>query len=200
MKQNRYTKEQHEFLRKTIPGRTYKETVELFKKEFPETPFTEGRLKGYCNNHKILTGRSGHFEKGHTPFNKGKKGIRYSPETEFKKGNRSHNTLPVGTTVVTTDGYSKTKIAEPNVWEYDHIALYEKAYGKVPEGHCVIFKNKDKTDIWLENLACVSRSELAIINRKGLTSEEPELTEAGILTAKINLAVSAKKREKKRVK
>ena len=44
--------------------------------------FVKGH-KGYRN--------SGNFKKGHTPWNKGLRGIHISPKTEFKKGHIPHN-------------------------------------------------------------------------------------------------------------
>ena len=51
--------------------------------------------------------------------------------------------LYYGTEVMTTDGYLKIKIAEPNVWRFKHIIEWEKYHGEVPEGMLISFKDGD---------------------------------------------------------
>lgn len=92
---------------------------------------TYGSLKWYYNDHHLISGFDGRFEKGHSPKNKGKK---LSPETIekikgtwFKKGNRPHNTHDVNTEIVwkrekhqEKGQYLYVKVAEPNVWRPKH--------------------------------------------------------------------------------
>lgn len=48
----------------------------------------------------------------------------------------------------------------PRDWRPVHVLLWEEHRGPVPEGHAIVFRNGDRTDIRLENLACISRAEL----------------------------------------
>src|SRR3990167_3078587 len=60
------------------------------------------------------------FRKGSIPWNKGKKGIHLSPQSEFKKGHKPKSWKPVGTikTRIEKSGTKRQwiKIKEPNVW------------------------------------------------------------------------------------
>ena len=120
-------------------------------------------------------------------------------ENWFKKGSVPHNHKPVGTVVMTTDGYLKRKIREPNVWEFVHRAEYEKHNGPIPDGMGVMFKDGNHENCAISNLALISKAENAQLNRRHLRFEDPELTESGVLVAKIlALSVERKRRGGKR--
>lgn len=58
-------------------------------------------------------GSATRFKKGNTPWNCGMKGLPArgrSSETQFKKGQKPHTWLPVGSTRVSADGYLQRKI------------------------------------------------------------------------------------------
>lgn len=183
-KVKRYTKEELEYIRKITPGRHYKEIVEMFNKKF-ERQIDAKKLKETLGNHGISTGLTGRFEKGHVPVNKGKKFPGTGNITTFKKGNIPANKMKVGEDVITTDGYVKTKIAEPNVWEYKHKLIWAEAHGPVPEKHSVIFADGNKLNLSIDNLLLVSRAELLMLNRRRLISEDSELTKTGLNVVKV---------------
>lgn len=102
------------------------------------------------------------FGKGHEPWNKGASwdsGGR-SSETRFKPGTMPHNHKPIGHERINVDGYRERKVAEPKTFRAVHVLLWEEHLGPVPKGFAVIFKNRDKTDIRIDNLALVSRADL----------------------------------------
>lgn len=68
----RYTEEQKQFLREYIPGHSYKEIMRAFNLRFKDDLSTS-QVKGFIANNKLNTGRTGRFERGHSPANKGKK-------------------------------------------------------------------------------------------------------------------------------
>jgi hypothetical protein len=120
-------------------------------------------------------GMAGRFQPGHPPANKGLKRPGWSPgcmaETQFKKGRRSRNYLPVGTIRADSDGWLRRKIAEGlggfgngRVWEFIHRGVWEDAHGPIPKGYAVVFKDKDRTHVALDNLELVSRGELMLRN------------------------------------
>lgn len=94
------------------------------------------------------TGRTGCFDKGAVPFNKGKKckpgtGGRHpnARKTQFKKGNLPHNTHFLGHERVSKDGYVEISIDETNPhtgferrYVLKHRWLWEQANGPIPEG------------------------------------------------------------------
>lgn len=99
------------------------------------------------------------FKKGSIPANKGTKGLMKPNKTSFKKGNKPHNTKPVGTIVTTDYGYLYEKIASPDVWELKHRLVWKEHNGTIPEGHNVQFKNKITTDCRIENLYLISKED-----------------------------------------
>lgn len=117
------------------------------------------------------------FKKGQAPANKGLRRPGWTrgrmKETQFRKGERSGQAaahyMPVGSTRV-IDGYVYRKVSEvPNVpytvnWKPAHHLLWVEAFGPVPRGHALIFKNGDRTDIRLENLQLLTRRELMLRN------------------------------------
>lgn len=180
----RYTKEELNFIRKIAPGRHYHEIVEMFNKKF-EYQIDTKKLKVTLNNHKISTGLTGRFEKGHVAHNKGKKFPGTGSRTAFKKGNVPSNKMKVGEDTLTTDGYVKTKIAEPNLWEYKHKLIWIKANGPIPEKHCVIFADGNKLNLSIDNLLLVSKAELLMLNSRKLISENSEITKTGLNVVKV---------------
>ncbi len=179
-----------------------KQMAQLLNETFG-TSYTRSQIKGYYANHNIDSGLTGWFEKGHISHNKGMKGY-YAPGSEkgwFKKGGTPWDTMPVGTVVTKSDGYLWKKIDDkPGVWTKNwrqlHLLLWEQAYGTVPEGHRVIFKDGDRQNCVLENLALVSLAENAVMNKHGLRFDNAEHTETGILIAKVKMAAARRRKEK----
>lgn len=165
--------------------------------------YTTAQITAYYKNHKLNSGLTGRFEKGNVPPNKGRKGY-VAPGSEkgwFRKGGTPWDTVPIGTIVTKTDGYLWKKIDDkPGVWLQNwkqlHLLIWEEAHGPVPEGHRVIFKDKNRQNCVLENLAMVSLAENAVMNRAGLRFENAAHTETGILIAKIKIAARNRKKQK----
>lgn len=115
-------------------------------------------------------GAAHRFVKGHVPANKGLRRPGWAPGrmamTQFKKGDRPHTWVPVGTEVVDLDGYRKRKIANDRTkpsrfnWRFVHVLVWEAKHGQVPLGHAVVFRNGNQADIRIENLECIPRAEL----------------------------------------
>lgn len=110
-------------------------------------------------------GKDTRIGKGATPWNKGRRwcaGGR-SAETRFKPGNRPQTWVPVGTERVTKDGILERKVSDTRVksvdWRPVHVLLWEEHNGPVPDGHFVVFENRDRTDIRIDNLVLVDRAE-----------------------------------------
>jgi hypothetical protein len=103
------------------------------------------------------------FKPGHASWNKGRKGWRAggrSAETRFRPGQMPTNHKPVGYERVNADGYRERKVAEPKTFRAVHVLLWQEHLGPVPQGFAVIFKNGNKADIRIDNLALVSRADL----------------------------------------
>ena len=122
MKDERYPEYIRDFLIKNNAGKSLVEITELLNSTFG-TDYTPAGIKGLRARMHLVSGLTGHFEKGHIPANKGKKGY-CSPGSEkgwFKNGQMPHNHVPVGTEAMTTDGYLKIKVAEPTLWSGKNI-------------------------------------------------------------------------------
>jgi hypothetical protein len=206
-KQNgvKYTKKQIEYLISVVPGHSYQEIIELFCKHF-KLQLSLNQTKSFVGNRKLNTGRTGCYEKGHVPFNKGKKGLIIGGvETQFKKGRKPYNYKPVGSERVRTahadrhhtysgDDYIDVKVADPNVWKGKHILIYEKHHGLVPKGHAVIFGDGNNRNFDPNNLILVSQKQLAVLNRKKLIQNNADLTRTALVIADICSKISERKR------
>jgi hypothetical protein len=190
-----YSAEEREWLAGFIPGHSHKEIICTFNARF-DTQLTESRLKRYLSINNLTTGRSGRFEAGHVPSNKGRpwgenmtpEGRKASQRTQFKPGHRPVNTLPLGAEVKRQDGYLYRKVAETKParygWRQVHRILYEEAFGPVPEGMTVSFIDGNPANIVLSNLRLVSRGDRVRVAKKGLTGATVDvLLIAGILAA-----------------
>lgn len=184
-KRTHLTKEQHEYLRDIQFGKSAKEVAEMMNNKFG-LALTDTNIRNYRKNHNLKSGRTGRFEKGQVPHNKGKKYPNMPPNSgQFKKGNKPISWVPVGTMTYTKDGYPKIKVAEPNVWEYLHRQEWEKYHGPIPEGYFVVFLDGDKTNWHIDNLGLLNKKEIVRMNQNHYFSEDTELTKVGIGVVKV---------------
>lgn len=194
----KYTDEMIEFLKEVTPGKTYKEITELFNKKF-NLGVTTGIIKSLLSRKKIHTGTGGClYKKGSIPWNKGKKGYMGANKTSFKKGNRPKNWKLIGSERIDIDGYTLIKIADPREWALKHRIVWEQHHKKkVPAGCAIIFADGDKTNLDVDNLICVTRNELKVLNKCKLISSIAELTKTGLNIAKIRIKLAELRKEKK---
>ncbi|WOE31949.1 MULTISPECIES: HNH endonuclease signature motif containing protein [unclassified Acinetobacter] len=150
------------------------------------TLFSVDNIKSLCTRNKWKTGRTGCFEKGNIPVNKGTKGLTGSNKTSFKKGQIAWNKKPIGyERMCSKDGYVLIKTAEPNIFDLKHCVVWEKAHGPVPENHIVAFKNQDRTDCRLDNLILMSKAEMVRYSQSFHQLATPQSNESCLLMAKI---------------
>jgi len=77
--------------------------------------------------------------------------------------------MPIGSTRL-VDGYVYRKVSDvPNVpytvnWKPEHHLIWIAANGPIPPRHALTFRNGDRTDVRLENLALISRRQLMARN------------------------------------
>lgn len=190
-----FTSKQREFIKANIKGRAVKELTQLVNNHF-EIKLGENQIRAYIKNHGLKSGLDCRFKKGHTTHNKGKK--KYwigGEETQFKKGNKPHNYLPVGTERVNGDDYVDIKIADPNKWKAKHILIWEEHNGPLPEGHCIIFGDRNNRNFNPNNLICVSRGQLATLNLCNLIQNDAELTRVAIGVVDIKHKISRRNKK-----
>jgi|SRR6476660_8509877 len=108
----------------------------------------------------------GAFKPGTEPWNKGKKGIHLSPETEFKDGQHVGENHPSWKGGVQTpkndcvhlwDGNGK-RARRPR-------KIYEEAHGPIPAGFIVIHLDDDSHNDHPDNLKAISRADNIKRNR-----------------------------------
>lgn len=192
----KYTDEIINFLREIAPEKTYKEIVEIFNKKY-DLEMTTKKLSSLLGRKKIKTGTAGCFRKGFIPWNKGKKGYIGANKTSFKKGNKPKNWRPVGSERIDSNEYTLIKVAEPNKWVFKHRLIYEQEHGVIPANSVIIFADENKNNLNIENLICVTRNELKILNKCRLISSVPELTKTGLNVAKLKIKLAEIRKEKK---
>ena len=160
------------------------------------------QVKTYVQNHGIKSGRTGCFKKGHTPANKGTKGLTGANPGSFKPGNVPPNRKPMGAErICSKDGYILKKIKEVDPYtgfgtryRLKHIHIWEQANGPVPEGQVVAFIDGDKTNCRLENLMLISRLELLNLNQLGYKDMPGALKPSALALAKLRAKTSAVER------
>ena len=190
-----YTFDQVDFMRKNIENMTWGELANRFNSLYG-TDLNWKAIAQAAIRRGIKSGRTGQFQKGNAPWNKGKKGICIGgKETQFKVGNRPHTWVPVGTEIIDGDGYAKVKVANPNKWRFKHRMIWEEHNGPIPKGHVVIFGDGDKRNLDIDNLLLVSRAQLARMNQKGLIQNDAELTKTGIIVADIYNKIGERRRK-----
>ena len=174
----------------TLPRR---ELADKFNARFG-TALGANAIKATCTRYKIMTGRSGRFEKGNVPSpNARPKG---PSKTSFKKGHRPHTWTPVGhERIDNKDGYVHVKTAEPNVFRLKHCVIWEEHNGNIPEGHVVTFVDGNKLNLDINNLELITRHELLIRNGLQLSACPEPVRESVKLLARVK--VTAFQMEKK---
>ncbi|HVI10185.1 MAG TPA: HNH endonuclease signature motif containing protein [Candidatus Binatia bacterium] len=112
------------------------------------------------------------YPKGHEPANKGTRRPGWFKgrmrDGWFKKGHKNEMYAPkaerpLGALRVSSYGYIERKIRMDGRggerWQREHYLIWIAAHGPVPKGHIIVFKDRDKTHITLDNLECISFAE-----------------------------------------
>ena len=124
------------------------------------------------------------FKRGVAPFNKGisskewmtPAGIHNSKKTQFKKGHKPHNTLFDDAVVKRRDKagitylYIRVSLAK---WVLLQRYIWEQSNGPIPEGHNIVFKDRNRFNCNLDNLELLSNAEL--MNRNSAHRFGPEI-------------------------
>lgn len=205
---HKYTHKEKEFIQSYAYGHSYKQITDAVNKKFG-LDLSDKQIKNYLKNNVIVTGRTGRFEKGHIPNNKGKpmsaETYKKCSATMFQKGSMPKNHKPVGTISV-RNNYKRgqkcvyEKVAEPNAWRMKHILEWELHHGEVPKGKMVIFADGNPLNTDISNLVLISRQQNAVMNRWKLHGINKESAEAAANVAELKIKISEKKKMMKGVK
>jgi hypothetical protein len=176
-----------------------------FRERFGRDDVATGHLHALRKRQGWKTGRTGCFEKGIVPHNKGVKcapgkGGRHpnARKAHFRKGGLPHNTKYLGHERVSKDGYVEISVAETNPhtgfdrrYVLKHRWLWEKAHGPLPDGMFLKCLDGDKQNTDPSNWEPLARAVLPYLNgHRGLdySAIEPEVRPAVIALAKLRHA------------
>lgn len=195
-----YTDAEKTFLREYTPGHSHAEIQAAFTEKFG-WGISINQVKTSIVRYHLNTGRTGRFEKGNIPVNKGQKMsaevYEKSKRTMFKKGHTPANYKPIGSERVTKDGYVEVKVRPPNVWKLKHRVIWESVYGEIPKGHIIIFRDGDRRNLDINNLILIKREVNAVLNHTDLGKCTGDLKEAAIKLAELKIATHRKRKERK---
>lgn len=147
-----------------------------FVARFDRTDVSLENLKRLCVRKGWRTGRTGQFEKGQTPPNKGRKGF-YPPGSEkgwFKPGTRrgiaNVKYQPIGTERISKDGYRERKLHDgvpmQSRWRAVHLIEWEALHGPLPADHCLKCLDGDRSNADPENWVAIPRAMLPKLNAR----------------------------------
>lgn len=206
-KANHYSLEELDWIKAscTLPRKeAYQEFCDRFKR-------ADVTIKAYCQLCKRkgwLTGRTGRIEKGAEPWNAGMKcppgkGGNHpnARKTQFKKGQKPHNTHYLGHERLSRDGYVEVSVDEVNPhtgyerrYVLKHRYLWEKMNGKLPEGMCLKSKDGNRQNTDPDNWEAIPRGMLPFLNgHRGYDYDAmpDELKPAVLTLAKVKHATGA---------
>lgn len=155
-----------------------KEAHQRFCEKFGRADVTLAHYNALCRRKGWLTGRTGRISKGATPWNAGKKwppgkGGNHpnARKTQFKKGQKPHNTHYLGHERVSKEGYVEVSVDEVNPhtgyarrYVLKHRHLWEKKNGKLPKGMCLKSKDGNRQNTDPDNWEPIPRSMLPFLN------------------------------------
>lgn len=102
---------------------------------------------------------------------------------------------PIGAERLGKDGFLMVKVREwPDVpcskdnWRFKHHVVYERHNGPIPEGHIVLFADRDRRNFDPENLVAIPRKLIGVLNQ-GYKWTDREALEAAVACAKLDVAV-----------
>lgn len=93
-------------------------------------------------------------------------------------------------------GRIHVKVKGTKKWRLKHHVIWENEYGKIPDGHVLLFADQNPMNCTLDNLILVSRRQLAVINKQQLLQRDKKLNEVVINIADVMLAAADKRQVK----
>lgn len=161
------------------------------------------------------TGRTGQFEKGSKPVNKGKtcppgRGGRHpnAQKTQFRKGQLPHNTKFLGHERVSKDGYVEISIDAVNPhtgyerrYVLKHRHLWEEMHGPLPDDMCLKCRDGNKQNTDPSNWEAIPRGVLPLLSaRFGMRYDQAEPEVKPVIMTVARLKHAARRARTKRRK
>lgn len=159
---NRYSKEFEKFVKENV-SKYSKEEFRLLLQDKFNISISLDALRRYMNRHQI----------------------KYRWTDYAKHNKRSVLRCPVGTERITNEGVF-VKVAQPDKWKRKSRVMYEKYHNcKLNDEDYIVFLNRNSNDFSKDNLVKSSKKEIAYLHNGEMFSSNPELTNLGLLTAKL---------------
>jgi len=143
-----YSDEEKKFIREKYPHMPTEEFLDLYEEKFGWKP-TVKRIDLYANSI----------------------GAKKTNEVRFKI-KQQLKIRPLGSEKTTARGgqiNTFVKVEETGDWWVDwkpkQFIVWEEAHGPIPEKHAIVFLDGDTTNCDLENLACIPKRHLAMMNK-----------------------------------
>lgn len=156
---NKYTNEFENKMKLLAPTHTLSDLLEIAQKDYI---ITKSQLQKYLS----------------------KRNIKYKDYNANKVRNVDERVL-IGTERIKPDGMIQVKVSK-NKWVYKQRMIYENYYNvKLTSDDYIIFLDQDRTNFDITNLKRISRRESSILANQKMFSKDKNLTELGILTAKL---------------
>lgn len=190
-----------------------------FSDRFGRTDVSAANLHALRKRKGWRTGRTGRFEPGQEPVNKGQacepgRGGRHpNPcKTQFRAGERRGVALrlykPVGTERLSKEGYLERKIHDgfplQSRWRAVHIVRWEDSHGLVQPGHALKCLDGNRLNTDPANWEAISRGVLVRLNggrfkqRLAFDGAAPGIKPAVMALAKLEHETSAARKRKGR--
>lgn len=192
----KYSQEQINYLKEIYKTHSVKECVQLLKKKY-DLDFTVSKLKNYLHKYRIHSNRDTRFQKGNKLSSEHYEKIK---DTMFKKGQKSHNSKPIGYekqygnyVLVKTNDKPTQKGKWMDNWTFKQRYVYEQNFGSIPEGCLVVFADGNNKNFEPDNLVLVTQQELLYMNNHDLyLKNNNKLNKYTATIAKLNLKIYEK--------
>lgn len=173
MNKHMFSEAEKRFFLEYTYGHSRKEIGEEFERRFG-LKLTENQIKKQCM-YAGGTGRTGQFTHGNPYIYK----VREPDGTEKFHQNGI--------------GEYEVKIKVNGKWVRKHRYIWEQAYGEIPKGKKLIYKDGDRTNCTLENLVLIDDAVATEMTRRDYYKTKGELRQSCILLSE--LCVQMRKRE-----
>lgn len=161
----KWTEEHRKFLDQHYSSLTQPHLLEAFNQNF-DVEISRASLSCALYRFQIKSGRTGKYEKGNQPWNKGINPWIDRPDAYkrikphlFKKNTLPHNTKQNGFITQRSNGYYYIRI-DLNEWELLHHYKWKEFHGQIPQGSVITFKDGDISNCHINNLEVVTKKEL----------------------------------------
>ena len=198
-----FSAEIEQYIRDHVDGVQAGTLTEMVNQEFG-TSYTIRQIQAFKKNHNLKSNVDTRFVPGSANVNAWfKKGEHPSPKTEFKKGHKPANQLPVGSIRSRDDRSGNPQVyiklsdtgCQTKDWYPYNRYLWEQAHGPIDKGMCVAYLDGNQYNCVLENLICVPRSAITYVNKMRLKHKDPDMMKAQYLTAMLHNEVKKRSEE-----